>query len=108
MTEQERNARVLNALSRRVGMANGIHVRELAIECGIPERAVRSAVEALRLDGVAICAHPSTGYHMAGNADELARTDAFLYSRAMATLKQLARHRGKTMAELLGQLNLNT
>jgi hypothetical protein len=111
-------AHVLAALSHHHGKANGIHVRDLVkrITSDLAngdlgngegmERAVRKLVTELRLEGHAICAHPTSGYFLAETAEELEETCHFLRSRALSSLKAESRLRKLSMAELLGQFTL--
>src|ERR1700741_1816869 len=64
---------VLIALGSRVGAANGITASELALQIpgrqsAADERRLRQVIEQLRLDGVAICATPEAGSHLAAEA----------------------------------------
>jgi hypothetical protein len=106
---------VLAELSYHQGRANGIHVHDLAMRITgqtwhteAQERLVRKLVNALRLEGHAICAHPGTGYYLAQNTEELDETCNFLRSRAMSSLKAEARLRKISVTELLGQFQRQT
>lgn len=100
---------VLMALSLyHKGQANGINVKELARATELSEREVRQAVSDLCEDGVAICAHPSSGYFVAENAEELEKNCQFLMSRAMHTLKRVASLKRIALPTLLGQLTLES
>lgn len=103
-----RKAIVLNALSQHQGQAQGIHAEELAAKCGMTKRQVRKAVEAMREEGMAICAKPETGYFVAVTEDELDLSCKFLRSRALKSLRQEARMRNISMPDLIGQLHLTT
>lgn len=70
------------------------------------ERRLRNLVEELRMAGEPICAHPSTGYYYAETAEEIAEAIAFLRSRAMTSLQQIARLQRVALPELLGQMRL--
>lgn len=109
---------VLAALGR--GRANGRSVHELRCELdGVApgasqfgrrpgrERSLRLAVEALRAEGHPVCATPSDGYYLAETNEELESTIAFLNSRAMTSLVQIARMRRVSLPKLLGQMSLN-
>ena len=69
-------------------------------------RKVREAVEALRLAGHPICATPEDGYYLAQNDEELSSTIAFLRSRAMTSLTQIAQLRRVSLPTLMGQLQM--
>jgi biotin operon repressor len=106
LTPEQKAALVALALSRCKGKARAVRVVELANECSISERDVRAAVSALREDGIAVCAHPSAGYWIAGSPQELDECFEFLRSRAMHSLRVLARMKNVAMPVLLGQLAL--
>ena len=102
---------VLDVLGDHQGAGNGISARDLVRKvCGIStaagERSLRSVVEALRLAGHRIAAHPSTGYFLAQTDDELDDTFEFLYSRAMTSLRQISAMNNVAMPDLRGQLRL--
>lgn len=100
---------LLNVLSRHIGCDNGIHVDALAAELGIEERQIRTLVTALRDDGSAICAHPSTGYFVAETNEEMERYYLkFIEARCMTGLRQISRARKISLPDYLGQLKLNT
>lgn len=108
--------RLLAVLQRHIGAENGATMAEICAEinapddlfdCDLPpltERQVRSLVEALRLEGVHICAHPKRGYFIAGNDVELEETCEFLRHRALTSLAQIAAIRNCSLPDLLGQL----
>ena len=86
------STRVLQILSRHVGAGNGVSARAIVLEITRlavseegAERRLRKVITDLRLQGNHVCAHPSHGYFLAANAEELNRTCAFLYDRAMAS-----------------------
>lgn len=99
---------LLAVLQRHVGAERGMSVEQLAVALAITPREVRKLVSAAREEGVAVCAHPKTGYYIASTAEELERTCAFLRSRAMHSLVLEARLRKTSLAELLGQIKLHT
>ncbi|MCC7484581.1 MAG: hypothetical protein IT529_06285 [Burkholderiales bacterium] len=106
---------VLATLSRHIGEANGISVEALVRQFEwdpehYPARArqVRKLVSELREEGVAICAHPSTGYFIAATPAELETCCQFLRARAMHSLVLEARLRKIPLPELLGQMRLPT
>lgn len=107
VTLQER-ARVLAALTVRQGKANGTGARELAQMVGLSERDLREAISELRMEGIAVCGHPRTGYFIAATAEELDETCAFLRDRAMHSLTLESKLRHVPLPELLGQLRLKT
>lgn len=103
---------VLDALSRRVGPANGATVNELASEIlGRParaadERVLRQVVLQLRRDGHPVCSTPNEGYHHAANAKDLENTCIHLISRVQTTAEIVAVMRGVAAPNLYGQLGL--
>lgn len=99
---------VLDVLSRHVGAAAGISVRELATEARLTEREVRREVSALREDGIPVCGHPRTGYFIARHADELETTVEYLKSRALHSLRLASRLTKIPLVDLVGQLKLKT
>lgn len=107
VTLQER-ARVLAALTVRQGKAKGTGARELAQMVGLSERDLREAISELRMEGIAVCGHPRTGYFIAATAEELDETCAFLRDRAMHSLTLESKLRHVPLPELLGQLRLKT
>jgi biotin operon repressor len=99
---------VLVVLSRHVGAANGITAAALACELGLLQRHVRTYVTELRGQGLAVCAHPRTGYFIAATPEELEDTCKFLRSRAMHSLVLESKLRHVPLPDLLGQLRLKT
>jgi hypothetical protein len=102
---------VLAALATRRGAANGITARDLAFVltgrvCAADERRLRTAIEHLRRQGEPICAHPSTGYHLAANPSEMDRTCEFLLGRAMSSLEQISAIKRVALPDLRGQLHM--
>ena len=103
------NSMVLFHLSsHHKGRARGIKAELLAIKTGMHERTLRTAISALREEGVPVVGTPETGYYIAQTADELDECCAFLRSRAMHSLAIEALLRKVTLPALLGQLTLNT
>lgn len=97
-----------NILARHIGRNNGVTAEALARELGCLPRQVRTLVSELRLDGVAVCGKPQTGYYIAANAEELEETCQFLRTRAMHSLKLESNLRRMPLEDLVGQLRLNT
>lgn len=102
------SADLLQLLSDHVGSENGLPAKSLGVILGITERQVRELVSALRLEGVAVCGTPQTGYYIAANAAELDETCQFLRNRAMHSLQLESRLRKIPMPDLLGQLHVPT
>lgn len=111
---QSTKAAVLHVLQRHIGKRNGVTADQLVREMrtfgalDMNARYFRALVEELRLDGHHICAHPQTGYYVAETAEELDESCEYLYSRAMCSLRQVARMRGVAEPDLRGQLRLPT
>lgn len=106
-----RPAAVLAALATRRGAANGITARDLVFVLtgrvsAADERRLRHVIEHLRRQGEPVCAHPSTGYHLAANPTEMDRTCEFLLTRAMASLEQISAIKRCALPDLRGQLGL--
>ncbi len=96
-------------LARHLGADQGISAKDIALALDVPTRRVRTLVTEAREDGVAICAHPSTGYFIAANEAELDRYYiAYLRSRVMHTLKLISIAKRVPLPELIGQMRLNT
>lgn len=95
-------------LQSHCGAGNGITAEHIAARCDINKRGVRTAVTQLRLEGVAVCGHPKTGYYIAANNEEIEQTCSFLRSRAMHSLTLESRLRKTTLPDLLGQLRIKT
>lgn len=109
-------AQLVTVLSRHVGAHNGVNVSRLVEELlglGVydeaAERRVRTLATELREEGIAVCAHPSVGYFMAANDEELERyCISFLRSRAMRSLHLICRLKKIALPDLIGQLRLKT
>lgn len=101
-------SQMLAALQAHIGKHNGVTAEALARQLGCTLRQVRKLITGLRMDGVAICGHPASGYYVAATAEELETTCGFLHARAMSSLLLSSRMRKIPMADLLGQLHLPT
>jgi biotin operon repressor len=99
---------LLAVLQKHVGADNGIGVKELAEQLGCAAREVRDLVTELRMIGIAVCGHPSTGYFIARTHEELERTLQFLRNRAMHSLVLESKLRKVPLPDLIGQLKLPT
>lgn len=103
---------ILTALTRHIGRDKGIQIETLVWEAcqrkptDSRQRKAREMIVTLRERGHHICAHPSRGYYIAADADELDETCEFLLHRAMTSLKQIAAMRRRAVPDLRGQLNL--
>lgn len=103
---------VLAALSQHIGKERGIKGSDLvsqitwnsatSAEC----RHLRHVIEELRHEGQHICAHPSLGYFIAANVEELNQTCEFLLNRAMTSLGQISKMKRTSLPDLRGQLGL--
>jgi hypothetical protein len=76
------------------------------VSASATQRKVRDAVEQARREGKPICATPAHGYYLAETEAELSETIAFLRSRAMTSLTQIARLRRVSLPVLMGQLQI--
>ena len=102
-------SRVLAVLTFYIGKEYGIGVERLAHEAGCTPRQARALVSELREEGSHICAHPSTGYFMAANEEELDKYYiAFLEHRALHSLYLISRAKRIALPDLIGQLRLPT
>lgn len=99
---------LLDLLVSHTGRATGIKASDVAEQLGVSTRQVRERVTALRLDGIAVCGTPETGYFIAACAEELEETCQFLRSRSMHALMLEARLRRIPLPDLLGQIHLPT
>ena len=102
---------VFDALADRVGAGNGISAKHLVClllgyESKAGERRLRTIIEALRSDGHPVCANPTEGYFVAGDAKDIDATCLFLYSRAMPSLRQIAAMKRVALPDCRGQLQL--
>ena len=100
--------KLLAVLSCHIGRGRGVGVEALAQRIEATERQVRKFVTELRQDGVAVCGTPADGYYIAGTYQELEQTCSFLRRRALHSLSLESRLRGMPLADLIGQLHLNT
>jgi len=69
-------------------------------------RTLRRCVEDLRMRGYPVCAHPSHGYYIAANADDVDATCEYLYQRALTSLRQISALKRVAIPDLRGQLGL--
>lgn len=76
------------------------------VSASASQRKVRDAVEQARRAGEPICATPTHGYYLAETEAELSETIAFLRSRAMTSLTQIARLRRVSLPVLMGQMQI--
>ncbi|EAU53552.1 hypothetical protein [Mariprofundus ferrooxydans] len=103
---------VLSALTKHIGKSRGITARQLVSEVTwkTPSdahcRRLRHIIEDLRDEGHHICGHPSSGYFIAANEQELNDTCRFLTDRALASLKKVARMKKVSLPDIHGQLGL--
>lgn len=96
-------------LKHHIGRGRGIRGEDLAKCLGLETRQVRKLISvAIEEDGAAICGHPSTGYFIASNAEELMETVDFHKGRAMHELRKASRLSKIPLPDLIGQLHLKT
>lgn len=95
-------------IALRIGAKHGESVSVLAFHLGITAREVRKLVTELRLDGIAVCGTPKTGYYVAETAEELQQTIDFLTHRALHSLTLASRMSKIPLPDLLGQLHVPT
>lgn len=99
---------LFSLLAHRVGVQYGTSVRTLADLMRTTPRQVRKLVSELRMDGIAVCGTPETGYYIAANAEEMQQTIDFLKHRALHSLTLASRMSNIPMPDLLGQLHVPT
>lgn len=100
---------LLVLLQKHVGAANGASASDLARRLGANERHVRHLVtELIREREIAVCGKPETGYFIAANQQEIDDTVEFHRHRALHELQKAALLSKRPLAELAGQLQLNT
>ncbi|MHB1273649.1 MAG: hypothetical protein ACYCZD_12945 [Rhodanobacter sp.] len=102
---------VLAELRRSVGEARGQTAEQLVLAVTgfkrhADQRKLRQVIEALRMAGHRICAHPAHGYYLAANDIELDRACSFLFDRAMTSLRQVSAMKRVSLPDLRGQLGL--
>ncbi|WP_273456382.1 hypothetical protein [Nevskia ramosa] len=102
---------VLSALAKHVGRENGVTAKALVIEivgasCPGYERQLRQCVEQLRDEGIAVCADPAAGYHIARNAAELEMSIQFLVDRINTSARQVRALQKLARPGLTGQSRL--
>lgn len=108
MGRRPTKAELVACLQQHIGRENGATAELLAARLGTHARVVRELVTEARIDGIAVCGHPSSGYFIAKTAEELEETCQFLRARALHSLSLEARLRGLPLADLVGQLRLKT
>ncbi len=99
---------LMTFMAYHIGKARGISGINLAAKMGITERQVRELVTDARKDGIAICGTPKTGYYVAHTVEDLKETLDFLKHRALHSLLLASRLSNIPLADLVGQLHLNT
>lgn len=77
----------------KVGSANGQSVATLAFLLDTTERAVRKLADELIDEGTPVCAHPTTGYYIAQNWEEVEATYAWLRGRGLHSLAKASKLR---------------
>lgn len=108
MTALATRADLAALLEAHIGHERGVGVKAIAERLGCTERQVRAFVTELRLEGIAVCGTPETGYYVAATVEELEATCAFLRSRAMHSLVLESKLRHVPLPDLIGQLRLKT
>lgn len=102
---------LLAHLKNHIGRTNGVTARKLVTEItGTPstvqERKLRQLVEELRNEGIAVCADPSSGYHIARDAEELQASIRFLTDRIATSARQVRALKRIARPSLHGQRRL--
>ena len=99
---------LLAILSRHIGRGNGVTAQNVAELLDTYSRNVRTLITELRMDGIAVCGKPETGYYIAADSEELEETCQFLRGRALHSLHLEACLRKVPLADLVGQMRLKT
>ena len=107
MTQAKTKHHLLIALLDHCGQEHSISAKALAIKVGVSARKLRGLVTECRIDGTAICGHPSSGYFVARNTEEVEETIAFLKHRALTSLMLASTLGKRPLADLIGQLHIN-
>lgn len=95
--------RLINRMAQHMGRDKGVNADGLALALGISPRRLRRLISQTRLQGVAICGKPATGYYMPKTPEELAEACNFLMRRALHSLKLMELMRSTAMPTLAGQ-----
>jgi len=103
--------RILKAI--HAGRGNGVTAETLTMEIHgranpAAVRALRAAIEELRLGGEPVCGKPQTGYYYSDDPVDIQETIDFLRSRAMTTLVQLKPLKRRLARARRGQMTLFT
>ena len=80
----ELQIRLVNRMAQHLGRDKGISADALALALQISPRRLRRLISQTRLQGVAICGKPATGYYMPETADELAFVQNLVHYLAKA------------------------
>jgi len=96
--------RVWNLLQEYQGAQNGISAQALARRVPCSDRQVRDAISELRNEGVAVCGHPSSGYYLANDRQDIDRTCDFLRKRALHSLRLEAAMRQTPLGDLMAEI----
>lgn len=100
--------KLIDEMHNHVGKDLAIGGEDLAKALAITIRELRHLTGEAIKGGMALCSHPSYGYWIALNAQELEFACQFHRSRALHELQKEARLRRMNLADLLGQMKLNT
>lgn len=77
---------LLRILGRRPGCSHKMPAKTLAAVFRCSQMQLHGLVNALRMDGIAVCGHPHGGYFIAETTEEMEETCRFLRDRAMQSL----------------------
>lgn len=98
----------IEVMQNHIGRDCALGGKELATALDTSMREVRHLTDAAIDHGILLCSHPSHGYWIALNADELEATCQFHRGRALHELQKEAKLRKIGLADLLGQMHLRT
>lgn len=96
--------KLIAIMQNHIGKDLAIGGEQLAAALGISTRELRHLSDDVIREGIALCSHPSYGYWIALNAEELEFTCQFHRSRALHELSKEALLRRMPLPDLLGQL----
>jgi len=101
-------SKFITVMQNHIGRDLGIRGEDLADALNTTTRELRTLTDLVIDEGILLCSHPSYGYWIALNAEELEATCQFHRSRALHELAKEAKLRKIGLADLLGQLHLRT
>jgi len=98
----------ITVMQNHIGRDLAISGNSLAEAMNTTPREIRHLTDSAIDEGILLCSHPSYGYWIALNAEELEATCQFHRGRALHELEKEAKLRKIGLADLLGQMHLRT